>query len=123
MQLEERPDGLVVATPERVAFEYTVAGLGSRFIAQAIDVVILTVVFVILSIVVGLVGAFSGAGNLLLLIYVLASFLLFVLYFPVLNAMWSGQTVGKRRLRLLRLGDRGEPVTLTRVGIRNLLLP
>src|SRR5258708_8617520 len=121
MQLEERPDGLVVATPERVAVEYTMGGRGGRFIAQAIDVVILSVVFVILSIVVGLVGAFSGAGNLLLLIYVLASFLLFVLYFPVLEAIWSGQTVGKRLLRLRVLGDRGEPVTVTQVAIRNLL--
>src|SRR5258708_3244932 len=106
---------------EGVTFEYTVAGLGSRFIAQAIDIAILTVVFFILTIVVGLVGVFSSAGNLLLLIYVLGSFLLFVLYFPVLEGTWSGQTVGKRLLRLRVLGDRGEPVTVTQVAIRNLL--
>src|SRR5258708_9448136 len=35
--------------------------------------------------------------------------------------MWSGQTVGKRLLRLRVLGDRGEPVTVTQVAIRNLL--
>src|SRR5258708_15206429 len=35
--------------------------------------------------------------------------------------MWAGQTVGKRLLRLRVLGDRGEPVTVTQVAIRNLL--
>ncbi|HXA41532.1 MAG TPA: RDD family protein [Candidatus Solibacter sp.] len=120
MQVDDRRDGLVVATPERVAFEYTVAGLGSRFMAQAIDVMILAVVFTVLTIVVGVLGVF-GAGNLVVLIYVLLSFLLVVLYFPVQEGVWSGQTIGKRLLRLRVLGDRGEPVTVTQVAIRNLI--
>jgi uncharacterized RDD family membrane protein YckC len=120
MQPEERPDGLVVATPERVAFEYTIAGLGSRFMAQAIDVLILVAVFLVLTIGVAVLGAFGG-GNFFLLVYVILSFALFLLYFPVLEGVWGGQTVGKRALRLRVLGDRGEPVTVTQVAIRNLL--
>src|SRR2546429_5502670 len=33
---------LVVATPERVSFDYQVAGLGTRAIAQILDLLILT---------------------------------------------------------------------------------
>jgi uncharacterized RDD family membrane protein YckC len=121
MQPEERPDGLVVATPERVAFEYSVAGLGSRFMAQAIDVLLLLTVFFFLSMGALLLGSFSGSGNLALLIWMILSFALFLLYFPVLEGVWGGQTVGKRLLRLRVLGDRGEPVTVTQVAIRNLV--
>src|SRR5450759_3311704 len=121
MQPQERPDGLVVATPERVAFEYTVAGLGSRFMAQAIDVLLLLTVFFFLSMGALLLNSFSGDGRLSLLIWLILSFALFVLYFPVLEGIWGGQTVGKRLLRLRVLGDRGEPVTVTQVAIRNLI--
>jgi uncharacterized RDD family membrane protein YckC len=121
MQLDQRPDGLVVATPERVAFEYTIAGLGSRFMAQAIDVTLLLTVFFVLSLGALLLNSFTGDGRLSLLIWVILSFALFVLYFPLLEGVWGGQTVGKRLLRLRVLGDRGEPVTVTQVAIRNLI--
>src|SRR5437588_383258 len=38
---------MVVATPERVAFEYRAAGPGSRFVAQVIDLLVLLVVMAI----------------------------------------------------------------------------
>jgi uncharacterized RDD family membrane protein YckC len=121
MDPAERPDELVVATPERVAFEYTVAGLGSRFMAHAIDVLILLAVFLVLSFLSIFLGSVLGGGNLALLLWLLVSFLLFVLYFPVLEGAWNGQTLGKRLMRIRVLGDRGEPVTLTQVAIRNLI--
>jgi uncharacterized RDD family membrane protein YckC len=121
MQPDQRPDGLVVATPERVAFEYEVAGLGSRFLAQAIDVLLLLLLFFFLSLAALLLNSLSGNGRLSLLIWVILSFALFLLYFPILEGIWGGQTVGKRLLRLRVLGDRGEPVTVTQVVIRNLI--
>jgi uncharacterized RDD family membrane protein YckC len=121
MQPEMRRDGLVVATPERVAFEYAVAGLGSRFLAQAIDVALLLVLFLFLSLAALLLNSLSGDGRLALLVWVILSFALFLLYFPILEGIWGGQTVGKRLLRLRVLGDRGEPVTVTQVAIRNLI--
>jgi uncharacterized RDD family membrane protein YckC len=121
MQPDQRPDGLVVATPERVAFEYEVAGLGSRFLAQAIDVMLLLLLFFFLSLAALLLNSLSGNGRLSLLIWVILSFALFLLYFPILEGIWGGQTVGKRLLRLRVLGDRGEPVTVTQVVIRNLI--
>src|SRR6202521_2700560 len=37
---------LVIATPERVSFDYQVAGLGTRAIAQVLDLLILAVVLI-----------------------------------------------------------------------------
>ena len=114
-------DGLAVATPERVTFEYQVAGLGSRFLAQLIDFGIQVVMLIVLSLAaLGLAQA-SGDGNAALLIWILAAFLIFFGYFAVWEGIWSGQTPGKRALRLRVIGDRGEPVTITQVGIRNLV--
>jgi hypothetical protein len=48
---------LVVSTPERVAFQYPVAGPGSRFLAQLIDQLILTIILVAVIIVVFVLGA------------------------------------------------------------------
>jgi uncharacterized RDD family membrane protein YckC len=121
MRPGERRDGLLVATPERVAFEYEVAGLGSRFLAQAIDVMLLLLLFFFLSLAALLLNSVSGNGRLSLLIWVILSFALLLLYFPILEGIWEGQTVGKRLLRLRVLGDRGEPVTVTQVAIRNVI--
>ena len=42
MQPPDASDDLVVSTPERVAFQYEIAGIGSRFLAQFIDVLVIT---------------------------------------------------------------------------------
>jgi uncharacterized RDD family membrane protein YckC len=114
-------DGLVVSTPERVTFEYELAGLGSRFLAQSIDTVLLVLVLVAFSIIAGLVGGFAGDANLSVLLLVLLSFLVVFGYFPVCEGIWSGQTLGKRALRIRVLGDNGAPVTVSQVAIRNLV--
>jgi uncharacterized RDD family membrane protein YckC len=121
MEPAERPDGLVVATPERVAFEYTLAGLGSRFMAQAIDLLLLLIVFFAISLLALLLGSVLRDGRLAFLFWLIVSFALFVLYFPILEGVWSGQTPGKRLMHIRVLGERGEPVTLTQVAIRNLI--
>jgi uncharacterized RDD family membrane protein YckC len=114
-------DGMVVSTPERVTFEYELAGLGSRFLAQSIDVVLLLLVLVAFSIIAGLAGAFAKDSNLAALLLVLLSFLLVFGYFPVCEGIWSGQTLGKRALRIRVLGDNGAPVTISQVAIRNMV--
>ena len=114
-------DGLVVSTPERVAFEYELAGLGSRFLAQAIDILLLFAVFLAFTILAAAVGVFSHDTNLTLLLLVVLSFVIVIGYFPVCEGIWSGQTLGKRALRIRVLGDRGEPVTVTQVAIRNMV--
>lgn len=115
------PDSeLVVATPERVSFEYQIAGLGTRAIAQILDLLIL---FGVLAAVffAALFFAAVGSGTAAYLAGVIGSFVVIFGYFWVSEALWSGQTVGKKVFRLRAVGDRGEPMTFAQAGIRNVV--
>lgn len=115
------PDAdLVVATPERVSFEYQVAGLGTRAVAQMLD---LLIVFGVLAAVYFAALAFSAVGSDTAgyLIALIGSFVVIFGYFWTSEALWSGQTVGKKVFRLRAVGDRGEPMTFMQAGIRNVV--
>jgi len=116
------PDSeLVVATPERVSFGYQVAGLGTRAIAQLLDLLIVFGILVALSLAAGGASAFTDnalAGELILII---GGFITVFGYFWASEAMWSGQTLGKKAFRLRAVGDRGEPLTFLQAGIRNIV--
>jgi len=118
--MQPLPDtDLVVATPERVSFDYQVAGLGTRAIAQVLDILIIggiltAVYFVALAIAV--VGSATAT-----LVAVIGSFVVIFGYFWVSESLWSGQTVGKKAFRLRAVGDRGEPLTFAQAGIRNIV--
>ena len=111
---------LVVATPERVSFDYQVAGLGTRAIAQILDLLILTGVLVGLYFAAVAVGA-AGFDVVAYLIAIIGSFVIIFGYFWTCEAFWSGQTVGKKVFRLRAVGDRGEPMTFIQAGIRNVV--
>ena len=118
--MQPLPDAdLVVATPERVSFDYQVAGLGTRAIAQVLDLLIiggiLTAVYFV-ALAVAVVG--SAAATLLA---VIGTFVVIFGYFWASESLWSGQTVGKKVFRLRAVGDRGEPLTFAQAGIRNIV--
>ncbi|HEY6875972.1 MAG TPA: RDD family protein [Candidatus Dormibacteraeota bacterium] len=116
------PDSeLVVATPERVSFDYQVAGLGTRAIAQLLDLLIVTALLVALIFAAGAMGAIFDNAVIFDLIQILGSFVIVFGYFWVSEAMWSGQTIGKKAFRLRAVGDRGEPLTFVQAGIRNIV--
>lgn len=118
--MQPLPDSdLVVATPERVSFDYQVAGLGTRAIAQILDLLIIGVIlaavyFVALAI--SIVGSVTAT-----LVALVGSFVVIFGYFWVSESLWSGQTIGKKAFRLRTVGDRGEPLTFTQAGIRNIV--
>jgi uncharacterized RDD family membrane protein YckC len=120
MQPPERDD-LIISTPERVAFQYEIAGIGSRFLAQIIDSLVISAVLIAITILAGALGGIFQSGELALLIEVILAFLLLAGYFLVSEAAWNGQTLGKRTTRLRVVGDHGEPVTLGQATIRNLV--
>ena len=111
---------MIVQTPERIAFSYEVAGIGSRFLAQALDAVMIAV---LIAGSVGLaweVGAIAGgpAGSLT---FVLLLFLISAGYFWISESVSGGRTFGKALVRVRVVGMRGEPVTFSQVAIRNLV--
>jgi uncharacterized RDD family membrane protein YckC len=111
---------LVVATPERVSFDYQVAGLATRGIAQILDLLILFGVLIGLYFAAIAIGA-AGANTVAFLVAVIGSFVVIFGYFWACEAFWSGQTVGKKVFRLRAVGDRGEPMTFVQAGIRNIV--
>jgi uncharacterized RDD family membrane protein YckC len=121
----ERPlsdSDLVVATPERVSFDYQVAGLGTRAIAQLLDLLILAAIAVALLFFAGGVAAVvPDSDTLTSLIIIIGGFVIVFGYFWLSEALWSGQTIGKKAFRLRAVGDRGEPLTFMQAGIRNVV--
>src|SRR6202165_3431226 len=118
--MQPLPDtDLVVATPERVSFDYQVAGLGTRAIAQVLDILI---ILGILTAVYFVAASFAVVGSAAAVLFlVIGAFVVIFGYFWVSEALWSGQTIGKKAFRLRAVGDRGEPLTFTQAGIRNIV--
>jgi len=118
---EPAPDtDLVVTTPERVSFDYQVAGLGTRAIAQILDLLILSAVLLALLFAALAVGQ-TSLEVLAYLMVIIGGFVVVFGYFWACEAFWSGQTVGKKVFRLRAVGDRGEPMTFVQAGIRNIV--
>jgi uncharacterized RDD family membrane protein YckC len=111
---------LVVATPERVSFDYQVAGLGTRAIAQLLDLLILGGVLLGVLFAAIAVGQ-TGLTTVAVLLAIGGAFVVIFGYFWTCEAFWSGQTVGKKVFRLRAVGDRGEPMTFFQAGIRNIV--
>jgi len=120
----ERPlsDGeLVIATPERVSFDYQVAGLGTRALAQLLDLLIVTGIIIAVLFFAFAVGTVTNSETAANLIIIVGLFVVIFGYFWISEALWSGQTVGKKVFRLRAVGDRGEPLTFLQAGIRNVV--
>jgi uncharacterized RDD family membrane protein YckC len=118
-------DNLVIDTPEQIPLEFPLAGIGSRFLALALDTLIQFAAGVVLGIVALAVGLTSsklpthGAWTLALMVFL--GFLLQSGYFAFFEAIWNGQTPGKRMTHLRVIQDSGRPITVYEAVARNLL--
>ena len=121
MALDEPDSDLIVATPERVTFDYPLAGPGSRFLAQLIDFPIQIALIVVAGL-----GAFALAQlthdtQLAVLSGLVLAFFIVWGYFLISEVAWSGKTVGKYAIGLRVVGDQGEPLRFSQAAIRNLV--
>lgn len=117
-------DELVIETPERVELHYVLANVGNRFLAAAIDHIIQIIVAVIIVLIAGSLtdwSLFDGVGGWTTALAVLALFALYWGYFVVFETIWSGQTPGKRIMRLRVVREDGRPVRFFEVFVRNLI--
>jgi uncharacterized RDD family membrane protein YckC len=116
-----------VRTPESVALRYELAGLGSRFLALAIDqgIQVLLIALVIAGFLsLGLQNLVGGGKTVVaieLAVVVFALFTIFFGYFIYFEASWNGQTPGKRALGIRVVRDGGYPIDFGAALIRNII--
>jgi len=118
-------DKLTIETPEQTSLEFNIAGVGSRFLALALD----TLIQISAAIVLIIAGSFivhdvfpfaSGATWIFALMGILL-FVVFIGYFMIFESLWNGQTPGKRLVRIRVIKDTGRPIVPFEAVARNLV--
>jgi len=119
---------LVIETPERVPLHFALASIGNRFIACAIDhaiqvlvLIALVIVFVIISDAADLGARLTNAPKWVIALLVIMQFVIIDGYFAIFEWLWSGQTPGKRWLKLRVIREDGRPISFFEAMIRNLI--
>lgn len=120
---------LDIRTPESIAFSYELAGVGSRFLAVFLDLLVQITLLILIAW--GLIVAAShlpqpvhsdkAADNFATAILVFIVFLIFFGYFVLFEAFWNGQTPGKRMMGIRVVRDGGYPLDFSASLVRNLI--
>jgi uncharacterized RDD family membrane protein YckC len=118
-------DKLIIDTPEQVQLEFSLAGLGSRFMAVFIDSLIQFVALILLIVILAIISAgLVVAGEMrkwVLAAYIFGGFVLYWGYFTIFETLWKGQTPGKRKAGIRVIRDSGREITVKEAMARNLL--
>jgi uncharacterized RDD family membrane protein YckC len=121
-----------IDTPEQVELRFPLAGLGSRFLALAVDSAIqtaATLVLILIIVIAFSAGMRAGALNRMsdtaakwfVAGVIFVYFLLHWGYFSLFEAFRHGQTPGKRVMKIRVIKDSGRQITFFEALARNLL--
>lgn len=128
----ESLDRLDIETPEQIALELPLAGIGSRLLALATDS--LLQFFAVVAIFI--IGAFAAAGSNIFdrigssrffsqtigaLVTILVPFCMYWGYFAFFEILWHGRTPGKRIAGIRVIHQTGRPMTSIECIGRNLM--
>jgi uncharacterized RDD family membrane protein YckC len=107
-----------IVTPERIVFQYPVAGPFRRAVGYTLDLLVIFAVVLGLAIAAQVLtlGSPSGAGPILV-----GYFVIVWGYGAFCEGVFNGQTVGKRALSLRVVSDQGVPITGAQAVLRNLV--
>jgi uncharacterized RDD family membrane protein YckC len=108
-----------VVSTEKVPFTYRVAGLGARFLAALVDLLVIILLFCVgyfLAMVLALVS--QGAGLTLLFLWLFA---LVWGYFLCFEWLWHGQTLGKWIVGIRVIRRNGTSLSFAQSALRNLV--
>jgi uncharacterized RDD family membrane protein YckC len=130
--MDQNSDQLNIDTPELVAIQMPLAGVGSRFIALLVDYLIWGAAFIFITIVFSVltpgIAAFSNLSEYWKLsaqwtaaIYIFLVFLFNWGYFTLFEAFWNGQTPGKRVARIRVIQRSGRAIGLFESMARNFI--
>lgn len=124
----ETEEILIIETPERVPLSFALASIGNRFLACALDHFIQFVILFILGWIASFASSFkfdsASAADVprwVIAIILIAIFLVITGYFAFFEWLWSGQTPGKRVLKLRVIREDGRPITFWEAATRNLI--
>ena len=119
---------LIIETPERVPLHFALASIGNRFLACAIDHTIQLLALLLIVITGSIISSLSFIQHLVATapkwvgaVVILLAFLTFSSYFAFFEWLWSGQTPGKRWMKLRVIREDGRPITFWEASVRNLL--
>lgn len=120
------PAKLTIETPEQIVLEFALASVGSRFLALGVDTLVQGGCFLVLGLLalgvsrvspIGAVDVRSWGFALLLL----TAFCIYYAYFAVFEALWNGQTPGKRTIGLRVIAASGRPLSVYEAVLRNVV--
>src|SRR5271170_7435494 len=119
-------DKLTIETPEQTGLDFAIAGVGSRFLALALDTLIQTATGIALgvggAILIKYISDYSPTASIwAVAILLLLFFLLYFGYFALFEILWNGQTPGKRKAGIRVIKDSGRPLTAAESIGRNLM--
>ncbi len=116
---------LKIDTPEQIALELAVAGIGSRFLAIAVDTVLQLFLYLAGFIVLAFFQLPAilrpSLGFLGPALVILFGFSVYWGYFAFFEILWSGRTPGKRLAGIRVIKDTGRPITALEAIGRNIL--
>lgn len=119
---------LVIETPERVPLHFALASIGNRFLAVAIDHAIQLLTMGLIALATAILASFSFVEQLMSsapgwvkAVSTIIVFLVVSGYFAFFEWIWSGQTPGKRWMKLRVIREDGRPITFWEASVRNLL--
>jgi len=126
MAMEPIGDQLNIETPELVAIEMPLAGIGSRFIAILVDYLIFGFAFLVLVllavILLPALSLFGGlSANWAVGIMILIVFVVHWGYFALFEAFSNGRTPGKRVARIRVIHQSGRGINFVESLARNLV--
>jgi uncharacterized RDD family membrane protein YckC len=112
------PGAQPIITPEAVVLDFERAGVASRTIAFAIDVLALAATLFVLLLIVWLAvdGDSSGGGEAL--VAVLTSLVMVIVWFTAFETMWRGRTLGKAAMGLRVVSADGTTVRFQQAFLR-----
>jgi uncharacterized RDD family membrane protein YckC len=118
-------DKLIIDTPEQVHLEFVLAGIGSRFMAALVDTLLeMAVGFFIFLITIIFLAASPFLGKSPMWVLAIMIFVFFCInwgYYATFEALWKGQTPGKRLAGIRVIKESGRPINAFEAIARNLV--
>ena len=121
-------DQLNIDTPEQVDLQFSIAGIGSRFVAALLDYLIQGVCFFLEILFLALYASsgnnadkLDALGKWFNAALIFINFAFFAGYFALFEAYWRGQTPGKKLMKLRVIKDSGRQITFFESLTRNVI--